>query len=120
MTAPEPAVPVERVREAALRAVAERGLRKVAREVGVSTTGFSHFLKGGEPFPANTRKLTEWYVRDAAAHHGLDDGTAAAALSLLVDGLPAEEAAAMRECLLAALRDGYGRSGAPLPGWLQG
>lgn len=113
-------MPIERVRHAVRRAVAETSLRKVARAVGLTAPGLTHFLDGGEPYKPTLRKLVEWYVRDAAERRGINDETASAALSLLLDGLPDPEATATRERLIAELREGFKRSGAPPPEWLKG
>lgn len=114
-----PAVPIERVRQAVIRAVSESSLRKLAREIGLSAPGLTHFIEGGEPFKPTVRKLVEWYVRDAANRRGIDQDTATAALSLLTDGMPNAEAEATRARILAELRDGYKRSGTPPPAWLE-
>ena len=52
-------------------------------------------------------KVVEWYVWDAANRHELDEGTANAALSLLMERLPAADADAARERILATLRETY-------------
>lgn len=44
---------------------------------------------------------------DAANRHELDEGTANAALSLLMERLPAADADAARERILATLRETY-------------
>lgn len=119
VSAPPPHVPLERLRQAAQRAVDELSLRKVAIQVGLSPMGLSLFLKGStEPFNPTVRKLVEWYVRDAASRRGLDEATALAALSLLLDGMPEPEASATRERLIAILREGYTNSGETPPEWL--
>jgi transcriptional regulator with XRE-family HTH domain len=119
VSAQPPHVPLERLRQAAQRAVDESSLRKVAIQVGLSPMGLSLFLRGNtEPFKPTVRKLVEWYVRDAASRRGLDEATASAALSLLLDGMPEPEASATRERVLAALREGYTKSGETPPEWL--
>ena len=120
VSAPPPHVPLERLRQAAQRAVDESSLRKVAIQVGLSAMGLSLFLRGNtEPFKPTVRKLVEWYVRDAASRRGLDEATASAALSLLLDGMPEPEASATREHLIAILREGYTKSGETPPEWLR-
>ena len=123
VSAPQPPrVPLDRLRAAAQRAVDETSLRKVAKEVGLSPMGLSLFLTGAteQPFPPTMRKLVEWYLRDAAKGRGTDAVTASAALFLLVDGMPPEEAEAARQTMLEVLREGYRRARVPPPAWLNG
>ena len=75
---------------------------------------------GAEPHPATLRKLASWYVRHAAETQQLDAETAAAAVTLLVDGFPRNEREKVRAGLLAVLRDAHGRLGSDPAGWLAG
>lgn len=118
MTAPH--VPMQRVREAVLRAVDQTSLRHVAREAGMSPPGLRHFMDGGEPMRPTARKLVEWYVREAAQRHELDEDTANAALSLLVERLPAAEAEDARERIRTMLRETYRKADTLPPDWLKG
>jgi len=123
VSAPQPPrVPLDRLRAAAKRAVDETSLRKVAKDVGLSPMGLSLFLTGEteQPYPPTMRKLEEWYARDAARSRGTDSETAAAALFLLVSGLPQERSEAARQSILEVLRENYTIAKVPPPDWLKG
>jgi transcriptional regulator with XRE-family HTH domain len=111
----------ERVRQAVTRAVLATSLRQVARDVGMSPSGLDKYLTGiSEPYSQTRRKLEQWYVRNAAAHDGISDATAAAALTLLLDGIAPDLVARTRhqitEVIVAAHRDG----GSAPPAWAAG
>jgi hypothetical protein len=91
----------------------------VARASGLSDQGLRYFLDGGEPRAGTLRKLTEWYVPEAAGAGELDASTAYAALSLLLDGLPEPQRSDTRRVFLDAIRDAYNATGRPVPDWLQ-
>jgi len=123
VSAPQPPrVPLDRLRAAAQRAVGETSLRKVAKDVGLSPMGLSLFLTGEteQPYPPTMRKLEEWFARDAARSRGTDSETAAAALFLLVGGLPPERGEAARRSMLEVLRENYRIAKVPPPDWLTG
>lgn len=112
-------VPVEKARQAAQRAVDATSLRHVAREIGLSPTGLQHFLQGGEPYAKSLQKLGDWYIRRAAtAGHGAERDTVEAALTLLLLSLPDADRGAVREQVLAVLREAHERTGTPPPDWL--
>lgn len=119
MTPPERTVPVESIREAVARAAASTSLRAVARASDLSDRGLQHFLDGGTPRQGTLRKLTEWYVREAASAGGLDADTAHAALSLLLDGLPEPQRSDTRCVFLDAIHDAYRATGRQVPAWLK-
>lgn len=115
---PELRVPVAALREAVRRAVAATSGHQVAAAIGISQGGVRKFVSGSEPHPATVRKLAEWYVRYAADTQHLDADTAAAALTLLVDGYPAKDQEVVRRGLLDVLREAHGRLGTKPPPWL--
>lgn len=50
----------------------------------------------------------------------IDAETAAAALTILVDGLPPERAENSRRGMLEVLREAYRSADVPLPDWMKG
>ena len=115
-----PASMVGILRDAARRAIEAGTLRTAARDIGMSPTGLSRFLEGGTPYRGTARKLTTWYVRWTARQGGrLDDESASAALSLLVQDLPiAARSEAVHE-ILEVLRRRLSAAEVALPSWMQ-
>ncbi|HEU4558076.1 MAG TPA: hypothetical protein VFS20_09510 [Longimicrobium sp.] len=89
MPPPESAVRIEAIRAAVRLAIAEKSLRAVAREVGLSPMGLSNFLNGRQPYTATRRKLTLWYA-EHGAQLGAHEDAVRAALDILLEGLPAK------------------------------
>lgn len=120
MPTPERAVPVERIRDAAKRAAEAEGVRKTARDTGLSVTGFRAFLAGSEPYESTRKKLTGWYLRRVASGaEGPTGAVADAALSLLVEHLPAEERErAVRE-IRGMVEKRTKAARLPLPEWVE-
>jgi len=120
MALADPGVPVTTLRAAVAEAVARTSSHAVAREVGMSAPSLRDFINGSDPRPSTVRKLTEWYVRTAADRGDvLSEGTARAALALLVEPVPPERRGdALRE-LAEAMERGYRAAGAPVPKWLR-
>lgn len=119
MTPPERTVPVEAIRNAVARAAAATSLRSVARASDLSDRGLQHFLDGGTPRQGTLRKLTEWYVREAASAGELDPDTVEAALSLLLGDMPEPQRTGTRAVLMDQIRSGYKAAGRVPPGWLK-
>ena len=88
MPPPSPHVPIEAIREAARRAVAENSLRAVARSIPMSPMGLQHFVNGTRPYRSTLRKLNAWYVNRGASRGEFSEDTAQAALAILLDGIP--------------------------------
>lgn len=120
MALADPGVPVSTLRAAVAEAVARTSSHAVAREVGMSAPSLRDFINGSEPRQATVRKLAEWYVRTAADRGDvLSEGTARAALALLVEPIPPERREdALRE-LVDAIERSYRAAGVPVPKWLQ-
>lgn len=114
----EPRVPVGLLREAARRAVDASSSHQVAGQIGMSAPGLRKFIAGSDPHPATLKKLAEWYVRHSVSTHQIDPDTVAAALTILVDGLPETEQASIRRTVLELLREAHGRLGTKPPVWL--
>lgn len=64
----EPPADLETLRSAAGLAICERTLRGVAREVGISPTGLSKFVRRDSEFPYSPtlRRLRRWYAKHAS------------------------------------------------------
>ncbi|HEX2204448.1 MAG TPA: hypothetical protein VHG91_14150 [Longimicrobium sp.] len=118
MTAPGNRASLDAIRDAARLAVEATSLRAVARAVGMSPMGLRHFLDGRRPYSATFRKLTAWYVTHAAARHEHSEGSARAALALLLDGVPEGRREAAAAELLETLERLHRESGLGPPGWL--
>ena len=112
-------VPVERLRDAVRRAVQQSSSHEVGRALGLSAPAVRNFVAGAEPRPATLRKLTEWYVREAAVAHELDAETAVAALGLLLDGLPEQEREGAAVRVLETIRSVYVDGGSAVPTWAE-
>jgi hypothetical protein len=114
------AVPLHILRAAARRSALGYGLRKTARAVGLTAPGLDNFLKGCKPREDTLRKLTEWYFRNGAQSVEVSPELAEAALSVLLDRLPAEEPqrGRTRSVILRKLARGYRAAGVEPPPWL--
>lgn len=107
------------LRAALRRAAEETTLRGVALQVGMTHAGLQRFIEGKtRPREATQRKLREWYLREAGNWTGLDEGTARAAISVLLEGLPAAEHDKAVAELAAVVRDAYDRVKISPPRWL--
>lgn len=113
-----PILPVPVLREAVRRAVEASSARAVAEAVGLSHRGVLLFLGGSEPHAKTVRKLSEWFVRNAAEMGLVDAETASAIVTLLVSGLPEGDREGVRADLLNLLREAHRRSGTDPPAWL--
>ncbi|HEX8276888.1 MAG TPA: hypothetical protein VF615_29880 [Longimicrobiaceae bacterium] len=90
-----------------------------ASSIGMSAPGLRNFLDGGTPRRSTFRKLSEWYVREAASVGDVSDEAIEAALALMVEGLPESERADAVRMVLDALRTAYQKHGALVPGWCE-
>jgi hypothetical protein len=120
MTPPDPRrIPVEAIREAARRAVAQTSLRAVARALPMSPMGLQHFINGTSPYRGTLRKLTAWYVNRTASRGEFSETTVRAALAILLDGLADEHQPAARAEMLGLLARQHQQAGTEVPAWLQ-
>jgi hypothetical protein len=111
-------VPIEAIREAARRAVAEASLRAVARSIPMSPMGLQHFVNGTRPYRSTLRKLTAWYVNRGASRGEFSEETAQAALAILLDGIPEGQQDDARAALLERLASLHADARTELPLWL--
>lgn len=118
MPPPSPHVPIEAIREAARRAVAEASLRAVARSIPMSPMGLQHFVNGTRPYRSTLRKLTAWYVNRGASRGEFSEETAQAALAILLDGIPEGQQDDARAALLERLASLHADARTELPLWL--
>jgi len=109
-------VPVEELRNAVRERVAEKSIRVVAQETGMSPTGLWRFIGGTSPYLKTQRRLQAWYVMDRAERSELEvtGPLAAAALDILTRHLPAEMRMERAAQLLSLLEE----QGKPVPAWL--
>lgn len=89
-----------------------------ASSIGMSAPGLRNFLDGGTPRRSTFRKLSEWYVREAASTGDVSDETVEAALSLMLDGVPESGRADAARMVLDSILVAYRKNGVPVPGWV--
>ncbi len=120
MPSRETGVPIPVLREALRQRVKESSLRAAAKEVGMSYKGVDNFLAGAtDPYPSTVRKLTEWYLRRAAASEEEPAAeTVAAALELIVRHFPPAHREEVIEELVATVRSVGVRTNVPAPRWM--
>jgi transcriptional regulator with XRE-family HTH domain len=110
---------IEHLRASAAARVDNTSLRAVAREVGMSPTGLRKFLEGTAPYAPTLRRLRSWYIRFGGSAGGLVGvEEALAALSLLVQDLPAAERAAAADRAVETVAESFRNAGRPLPQWV--
>jgi hypothetical protein len=114
-----PYVSLEVVREAVKRAVGQRSLRRVAREVGLSPRGLTLFLEGNRSQSGTALKLRDWYVMHGAAAVGVSGDTAAASLNQLLDGLEDADREQGMIMILGTLDMLYRRRKKTPPPWIE-
>jgi hypothetical protein len=117
MPSPDAGVRLEAIREAARLATEATSLRAVARAVGMSPMGIRHFLDGRRPYTATLRKLTVWYVAHGT-QAGAGEPVIRAAMSLMLEGLPADGREPGEQALLAVVEQMHRRAGTQPPAWL--
>jgi hypothetical protein len=105
------------LRESVRRAVAASSLRSVAAQIGVTHRTVGKLLGGTPPQEKTLRKLREWYVRHAAETHDVSGEAIAAALELLMDGLPEKSRSETEQVLLDVLRQAHRKAGTKPPEW---
>lgn len=106
------------LREAIAAAVADRGYRQVARDVGLDHKALMKFLDGAHPRPPTKQKLERWHVSWVLGSGTVDVTTAAAAIQTLVRDLPAKRQAPGTADILATLERLYSARGVERPGWI--
>jgi hypothetical protein len=95
---------VDVLRESVRRAVAASSLRTVAAQAGLTHRTVGKFLGGTPPQEKTLRKLREWYVRHAADTPDLSKETRAAALAILLDGVPEKDRPSVEKAVLELIR----------------
>lgn len=118
MPAPTSPAPLEPLREAVRRAVERSSVLATASSIGMSAPGLRNFLAGGTPRRSTFRKLTSWYVRQAASDSDVSDETVQAALALMLDGVPERGQRDATRMVLDTLRAAFEKHGTPIPSWL--
>jgi hypothetical protein len=120
MLSRESGVPVETLREAARIRVEETSLRVAASEIGMSHRGLEDFIGGTKPHASTAKKLTEWYLKSAAAgEFNVSTEIAQAALAVLTRYLPPERRAQAQARVVGTLGELAVEVGVPLPTWFE-
>jgi hypothetical protein len=121
MPSPDTAVPVELLLEAARQRVSQTSLRETAAEIGMEHSGLDKLLKRPQkPRPSTIRKLTEWYLRRAAAGElEVRPEVAQAALSVLVQHLPLARRSHALAHLTDVLHEITTQEKSQIPEWLK-
>jgi transcriptional regulator with XRE-family HTH domain len=110
---------ISAIRTAATRHVAETSLRHVAREIGMSPSGLSNFLQRvNTPYGKTRAKLLAWFSRSGWLHLDSSEAAAHAALSLLVNGLPAHGREDAQRGIVELIRRAHADHHSVAPNWL--
>lgn len=113
-------VRVEIMREAARAYMEATSGRKAAADIGLSKTGLRAFIAGTDPHPATLRKLTAWHIRTARdRHERITAETAAVALAILTETLPAARRAKTEGEILTILERAIRAESIPPPSWVR-
>jgi hypothetical protein len=114
-------VPIEKLREAAAHAIETSSLRATARAIGLSPTGLQKFAEGASPYRDTRRKVVRWYLqRETAAPTAEPTAdVAAAALEMLLGGLPARERLDLQRAFCDEVRAAYDRASIEPPDWVR-
>lgn len=115
-------VPTPVLREAVRRAAAASSLRQVAREAELAARTLELFLDNPRRrmHGRTLQCLRRWFVRYSSRLDGpAAAAAAAAALEVLLDGIPAERRAIARADVILLLRREHARGGLPQPRWLE-
>ena len=92
---------------------------QVAREVGLTARGLQKFLDGSVPYSATRRKLERWYIREAVrSESATDAATAAAALRVLMQDVPASQRDIVLEKAIGWWENIYAGAGLQPPRWI--
>lgn len=106
---------VEDIRRAVRQHVGATSLRSVARQLGSSPSGLSKFMAGARPYKKRFLRLKAWYARHRGEPVHLEEGDAAAALTLLTAGMEEQRRALAVKKIVDALEEGFA---ANRPDWL--
>ncbi len=118
MLSRESGVPVETLREAARVRVEATSLRVAAGEIGMSHRGLEDFIGGTNPHPSTAKKLSEWYLKRAAAGElDVSREVAQAALAILTRHLPPQRRSEAQERITDAVKAIGADEKIPSPPW---
>lgn len=109
---------LEALRAAVRRAAEATSLRTVAERIGISHVGVVKFLNGSPPRPATRRKLLEWYVREGETAGEVSADLMAAALHLLLTGLPDQVRETGSARVAETVQSIYRDAGMRVPDWV--
>ena len=112
--------PSDIVLRAAVRsAVQSSSQRIVAEQIGLTHRGLAKFLDGSTPRENTRLKLREWYVREASTRPMVDKATVAAAIDVLLRGLPEGEKGRAVAVLNEAVRQAFRQAKMSPPAWTE-
>lgn len=106
---------LERFRIALESEIERTTLRAVARKLGMSPTGLTKFLNGGNPYGPTVARLRKWYYAEAGVHQTPPE-IIAAELRRYVLTLPVPDGGVSR--LLSAVDASYRTAGMLTPSWV--
>lgn len=113
-------VSLVRLRAAVEERVAAHGLRPVARELAMDPRAVKGFVAGAQPRASTRLRLVQQYVRwMAERQRPADDAAEAAALEILLRGLPSSEKRQAWQEAVDAVQEIYVRRGLNVPGWIR-
>jgi hypothetical protein len=120
MPSSDPVVPVVQLLEAARQRVAETSLRTAAAEIGMEHTGLRWMLeRGRRPRASTIRKLTEWYLKRAAAGElEISVGLVHAALAILGLHLPGRAREELEDEVVRLVRRAGDEAAVEQPAWI--
>lgn len=114
-----PSLPVPVLRAAAARAVAERSLRRVAREIGLSPNGLRNFLNGAAPRASTRLKIERWLAAEGRPPKPPTLGHLVRLIGEISADLSPRQAAELGRAVAAYLHAAYESRHLPAPGWVR-
>lgn len=120
MAPPDSGAPLRALRDAAQAQVDATSLRQTASAIGMSPTGLRGFLDGADPYLKTERKLRAWFTRRQrkGAPETVTPDVAQAAVTVLVEHLPARGRPAAIGELLDVLERASRATGVDVPTWI--
>jgi len=94
------------------------GLRKMARQIGLSASGLKKALAGGKLQEATWTKFREWYVREVAEREEPAQDSGAVLLEALLRQVAPTLRPRIRTTIVEEVGRIYGEEKLPAPAWL--
>jgi hypothetical protein len=117
---PDSGAPLRALRDAAQAQVDATSLRQAASDIGMSPTGLRGFLDGAEPYLKTERKLRAWFTRRRrqGSPETVTHDVAQAAVTVLLEHLPARGRPQVIGELLDVLERSSHAAGVGVPTWI--